>query len=335
MSRTNAWWGLVVVLFIAAAPALGAKEKPVPVPAAPSVKKGDPPPGNAMALSIPQARDRLKEAVHKRYVGKLKARYSFAVTTTYVLSEATDVQVRTSGFEFAAPYSLDGAISRHDDGRVFVKFPSKGLTQTAGRCEVGPEDYLEAYRPDMGKTTSNTDGKLAWGHDKVVDPTPFYSVAYLPDPKHAMGFFQCYEDLAIFAWTDEAAAQGFADAFNRLLYAARRREMDPEFSAAAKAWRQNPTKPPLSPEADRERILAENALKEKNLDSVVEHYESALEFQPMWPAGWFNLALIYAEQNDYADAADRMKHYLELVPDAPDAKSAREQIIIWEDKSKH
>jgi regulator of sirC expression with transglutaminase-like and TPR domain len=111
--------------------------------------------------------------------------------------------------------------------------------------------------------------------------------------------------------------------------------MDPEFSAAAKAWRQNPTKPPLSPEADRERILAENALKEKNLDSVVEHYESALEFQPMWPAGWFNLALIYAEQNDYADAADRMKHYLELVPDAPDAKSAREQIIIWEDKSKH
>jgi len=34
----------------------------------------------------------------------------------------------------------------------------------------------------------------------------------------------------------------------------------------------------------------------------------------MWPAGWYNLALIYAEQNNYADAVDRMKHYLELAP---------------------
>jgi hypothetical protein len=30
-----------------------------------------------------------------------------------------------------------------------------------------------------------------------------------------------------------------------------------------------------------------------------------------------------------------MKHYLELVPDAPDAKDARTQLIIWEDKAKH
>jgi len=39
--------------------------------------------------------------------------------------------------------------------------------------------------------------------------------------------------------------------------------------------------------------------------------------------------------NNYADATDRMKHYLELAPDAPDAKDAREQMIIWEDKAKH
>lgn len=39
-------------------------------------------------------------------------------------------------------------------------------------------------------------------------------------------------------------------------------------------------------------------------------------------AGWFNLALIYAEQN-CADASDRMKHYLELVSNTPDANDAR------------
>jgi len=89
-------------------------------------------------------------------------------------------------------------------------------------------------------------------------------------------------------WSDEAAAQEFANAFNRLLYAAYHQDGEEEFvtfSADARAWRENPAKPPLSPEADRHRILAENAIKEKNLDSAVEHYESALEAQPMWPAG--------------------------------------------------
>jgi regulator of sirC expression with transglutaminase-like and TPR domain len=105
------------------------------------------------------------------------------------------------------------------------------------------------------------------------------------------------------------------------------------FSAAARAWRENPAKPSPSREADQHRVLAENAFREKNLDSAIEHYESALEIQPMWPEGWFNLALIYSELKNYADATDRMKHYLELVPDAPDANDARTQMIIWEDKA--
>jgi tetratricopeptide (TPR) repeat protein len=166
------------------------------------------------------------------------------------------------------------------------------------------------------------------------------SVGYLPSPQWpALGWGGMSGIVPLqFVWSDEGNAQNFADAFNRLLYAAYGNEDSAElqaFSAAAHAWRENPVKPPLSPEADRARILAENALKEKNLDSAVEHYESGLEVQPMWPAGWFNLALIYAEQNNYADATDRMKHYLELAPDAPDAKDAREQMIIWEDKAKH
>jgi hypothetical protein len=131
-----------------------------------------------------------------------------------------------------------------------------------------------------------------------------------------------------------------------------------DFHPKAAAWRALTTKPPLSPEAKRERILAENAISElgtdlreavahgrgieglpegekKHLDSAVEHYESALEIQSTWPDGWFNLAMIYAAQNNYTDALDAMKHYLELVPDAPDAQAAREQMIIWEDKARH
>lgn len=137
-------------------------------------------------------------------------------------------------------------------------------------------------------------------------------------------------------WPSEELAQKFADAFNRLVYGAHRGEIEQEeatFSTAAAAWRTMNPKPPLSPEADREWILAENAIKEKSLDSAVDHYEAALEIQPMWPTGWFDLAMIYGEQQDFPDAADAMKHYLELVPDAPDARQAREQMIIWQDKA--
>jgi tetratricopeptide (TPR) repeat protein len=140
-------------------------------------------------------------------------------------------------------------------------------------------------------------------------------------------------DVSIFVWSDETAAQEFADAFNRLLYASYHDEEFVTFSAAVKVWRENPVKPPLTPEADRHRILAENAIQEKKFDSAIEHYESAVEVQPMWLAFWFNLDMLYAEQKDFATAVDRMKHYLELVPDAPDAQNARTQIIIWEDKA--
>jgi tetratricopeptide (TPR) repeat protein len=107
-----------------------------------------------------------------------------------------------------------------------------------------------------------------------------------------------------------------------------------DFQQKAAAWRALATKPPLNPEADRHWILAENAFKEKNFDSAVAHYNAALVIQPMWPTGWFDLAMIYAEQKDYAKAMDSMQHYLELVPDAPDAKDARTQMIIWEDKAR-
>jgi len=250
--------------------------------------RGDAPPGNAMALSVPKARATLKEALSKKYVGTMH--YGLLAGFTYELGAATDVRLRTNGFDFVAPFACE---KKHYDGKVSVTF----------------KKYIQASSFKFGQK--------------------FYSV---PLGSGCMSGKVPVQ----FVWADEAVAQNFADAFNRLVYAAYHQgEESAAFNAAARAWRENPVKPPLSPEAERQRILAENAIQEKKLDSAVEHYEGALEVQPMWPAGWFNLALIYAEQNDYPDASDRMKHYLELVPDAPDAKDARAQMIIWEDKANH
>lgn len=105
-----------------------------------------------------------------------------------------------------------------------------------------------------------------------------------------------------------------------------------DFQKKAAAWRALSVKPALSETVRRERVLAENALREKDPKSAIEHYESGLQIDPVWPEGHFNAALLYAELNDYDNAVWHMRAYVELAPDAPDAQGARDQIAIWQDK---
>ncbi len=81
-------------------------------------------------------------------------------------------------------------------------------------------------------------------------------------------------------------------------------------------------------------MLAENAVKERQFDAAVEEYEAGLEIDPVWPEGHFNAALLSAELGYFAEAIRHMRCYLELLPEAPDAASVRDQIVIWESKAK-
>jgi tetratricopeptide (TPR) repeat protein len=104
-----------------------------------------------------------------------------------------------------------------------------------------------------------------------------------------------------------------------------------DFQQKAAAWRALPVKPAISEDVRRERVLAENNVNEKEFISAVNHYESALKMNPVWPEGHFNAALIYAELKNYDKAVWHMRAYVELLPGAPDAQGARDQIIIWQD----
>lgn len=106
-----------------------------------------------------------------------------------------------------------------------------------------------------------------------------------------------------------------------------------EFEQAATRWRAMPAKPPLSPEAERRRVLAEAAFRDKELDLAMEHYQAALVSDPTWPSGNFNLALLLGEAGYYARAVQYMQRYLTLVPDAKDAKAAHEKIMVWQDRA--
>jgi tetratricopeptide (TPR) repeat protein len=135
-----------------------------------------------------------------------------------------------------------------------------------------------------------------------------------------------------------AKAQAFADALNRLSASARGEpDDDPawrDFPQKAAAWRALTVKPPISEEVREHRILAENAFREKNLYAAIDEYEAGLALNPAWPEGHFNAALLCAELRFYDDAIQHMRAYIELVPDAPDAQSARDQIVIWRSKLK-
>jgi len=106
-----------------------------------------------------------------------------------------------------------------------------------------------------------------------------------------------------------------------------------DFQQKAAAWRALNPKPPVSDEVTKKRLLAEDAVEQKNIDAAAGYYRAGVTLDPTWAPGWFNAALINAELKNYADAAFDMKHYLILVPDAPDAAAAKEKVLLWEAKA--
>jgi tetratricopeptide (TPR) repeat protein len=136
-------------------------------------------------------------------------------------------------------------------------------------------------------------------------------------------------------WADDA--QLFVEAINILAAhaiqnPAKEQFLFEDFREKARSWRDLPTKPELPEEARRHRVLAENALLEKDLDRALAEYEAGLESYPLWPQGQFDAALLCEQKKLYSKAVGYMKRYLELAPDAPDARAARDKIIIWQDK---
>lgn len=127
----------------------------------------------------------------------------------------------------------------------------------------------------------------------------------------------------------------FAHAINRLrLFAQDSASPLRNVSERAAAWRLLATKPPLTEQVRLRRLLAEDAIKNKTPAIALYHYESGLEIDPTWAQGYFNAALVAAELEVYPQAVEHMQSYLELLPDAPDAQSARDQIAIWQYKAK-
>ncbi len=103
------------------------------------------------------------------------------------------------------------------------------------------------------------------------------------------------------------------------------------YEDAAARYRALAVKPALPEPARKFKVQAEGAVRKKRFERALERYLQALLIAPWWPEGHFNRALILGELERYGEAIREMKRYLNLVPNAPDARKAKDKIYEWED----
>ncbi|MBL0224475.1 MAG: hypothetical protein IPQ16_02490 [Geobacteraceae bacterium] len=103
------------------------------------------------------------------------------------------------------------------------------------------------------------------------------------------------------------------------------------FAPVAAEYRSLSVKPNVS-EEQRKLIVQANALtQQKNYQEALAQYKKVVELSlTSYPAAYYNLALLAAQENLPVSAVYYMKRYLLLLPDAKDARSAQDKIYEWE-----
>ncbi|RJR32795.1 MAG: hypothetical protein C4576_29380 [Desulfobacteraceae bacterium] len=180
--------------------------------------------------------------------------------------------------------------------------------------KVEPTIYLyQLFQPTLAVENN---------HDK----TNAYSIAY--QIRLANSFRLGFESLS--------TAQKVADALYFIRQALwrieeQRKEKLALFEPKAAEYRALKIKPPMSEELRRMVVQANLMSEQKKYAEAIKQYSSIIEIEPIsYPAAYFNLALLLAQDKKPLSAIYNMKHYLLLVPNAPDARGAQDKIYEWE-----
>ncbi len=86
----------------------------------------------------------------------------------------------------------------------------------------------------------------------------------------------------------------------------------------------------LSEEARRHVLRAEVSTKEGKFAEAIKEYKEALKISPFYGQLYKAVALNYAELKEYKKAIINLKIYLDLSPNAPDTRAAKDEIYKWE-----
>lgn len=108
---------------------------------------------------------------------------------------------------------------------------------------------------------------------------------------------------------------------------------DAKFQSSLNDYRKTIASGAKLPErADMYRVQAEDAVRSKDFYLAQADYEKAVDVAPWWPQGHFNRAMLFGATGDYDLAIVELKYYLDLVPNAANARAAQYKIFGWQQK---
>jgi tetratricopeptide (TPR) repeat protein len=227
------------------------------------------------------------------------------------------------------------------DGKPAFKIPMATVDDKVATLLVAADQIaLKSQNPQDSFDESRADVTWKFNGRQVLNDLELRNVksghkslvfAQAVEKRYPMAEFSVCASLVEMTFTDFSAAEKKFDELTKHLHTALAFR---EFQQKAAAWRALPAKPPISDDVKQHRLLAEDAYQQKQFDTAAAEYEAGLEIDPLWAQGHFNAAVIYGELKDYDDAVWHMRCYLELLPNAPDAQDARDQMLLWQGKLK-
>ena len=183
-------------------------------------------------------------------------------------------------------------------------------------------------------------------YSKVAMPDSDYCVFLLTKhPDDVFGFYFSFGPV-VTCWTNQNDANSFADSFARLSqgsdeelaaavrHASEKNASDEKlFESQAAAYRAANPKPAVPEQARAYALQANDAFNNHREDDAVELYQKAIQLAPWNPPFHYNLATLLADEQHFEEAVSEMRKYLVLVPDAPNAREARDKIYVWQGRS--
>jgi tetratricopeptide (TPR) repeat protein len=94
------------------------------------------------------------------------------------------------------------------------------------------------------------------------------------------------------------------------------------------------SKPEITEQVRKYVVQASGATQEKKYDDAISLWTTTLKISPCFPLAYYNRALLYDFKGLIRNSISDMESYLKLMPDASDARSARDKIYAWEAKVK-
>jgi tetratricopeptide (TPR) repeat protein len=133
----------------------------------------------------------------------------------------------------------------------------------------------------------------------------------------------------------QADAQQIADALRVLVFDARGQvdrmlaQRYQKFLELCGTYLSSKTEAPVPEEARQHQLLGQDAASRNDTDKGLDEYDKMVDAAPCWAQARYQAALLEAQVGYYPVAVQNMKKYLLLEPDASNAQSVRDQILIW------